>query len=186
MDCKNALVEAKGNFDKAVEILRKKGQKVAAKRADRNSSEGVALAITDDSNEVGIGIVLACETDFVAKNDDFVKLAYDIADIALNCKTKEELLNSRFGNSTVSEKLIEQTGVIGEKIQINDFSRIEANYVGTYIHAGNKISSLVGFDVKVENIETVGKDISMQIAAMNPIALDKESVDTEPQKSYFL
>ena len=179
MDCKNALVEAEGNFDKAVEILRKKGQKVAAKRADRNSSEGVALAITDDSNEVGIGIVLACETDFVAKNDNFVKLAYDIADIALNCKTKEELLNSRFGNSTVSEKLIEQTGVIGEKIQINDFSRIEANYVGTYIHAGNKISSLVGFDVKVENIETVGKDISMQIAAMNPIALDKESVDPE-------
>ena len=179
MDCKNALVEAEGNFDKAIEILRKKGQKVAAKRADRKSSEGVALAITDNSNEVGIGIVLACETDFVAKNDDFVKLAYDIADIALNCKTKEELLNTSFGNSTVSEKLIEQTGVIGEKIQINDFSRIEASYVGTYIHAGNKISSLVGFDKKVDNIEIVGKDISMQIAAMNPIALDKESVDPE-------
>ena len=137
------------------------------------------MAITNNSNEVGIGIVLACETDFVAKNDDFVKLAYDIADIALNCKSKEELLNSPFGNSSVSEKLIEQTGVIGEKIQINDFTRIEANYVGTYIHAGNKISSLVGFDKKVDNIEIVGKDISMQIAAMNPIALDKESVDPE-------
>ena len=122
MDCKNALVEAEGNFDKAVEILRKKGQKVAAKRADRNSSEGVALAITNNSNEVGIGIVLACETDFVAKNNDFVKLAYDIADIALNCKTKEELLNSPFGNSTVSEKLIPFSGSLFNKLLLKIIS----------------------------------------------------------------
>ena len=176
-DCNLAIKESGGDLDKAVEILRVKGISKASKKMSRDAKEGV-VAVSGDEKKTSI-IEVNCETDFVAKNDDFVKLAYDIADIALNCKTKEELLSSPFGNSTVSEKLIEQTGVIGEKIQINDFSRIEANYVGTYIHAGNKISSLVGFDVKVENIETVGKDISMQIAAMNPIALDKESVDPE-------
>ena len=178
MDCKKALVEANGNFDAAIEILRKKGQKVAAKRADRESSEGVAIAIANEDNSSAVGVVLACETDFVGKNEDFISLAHKIAIAGLNCRTKEELLQSEIDGMTIEQKLIEQTGVIGEKIQINDFSRIDADFVGTYIHAGNKISSLVGFSNKCENIEIAAKDISMQIAAMNPIALDEHSVDS--------
>ena len=178
MDCKKALVEADGNFDSAIEILRKKGQKVAAKRADRESSEGAAIAIANEDNTSGIGIVLACETDFVGKNADFIDLAHKIATVGLKCNTKEELLKSNLGDISVEEKLIEQTGVIGEKIQINDFAKINAAFVGTYIHAGNKISSLVGFSENCENIEVAAKDISMQVAAMNPIALDENSVDS--------
>jgi len=179
MDCKKALVEANGDFNSAIEILRKKGQKVAAKRADRESSEGVAIAISNDDNSSAIGIVLACETDFVGKNADFVELAHKIALVGLNCNSKDELLKSKFDSMTVEEKLLEQTGVIGEKIQINDFTKINADFVGTYIHAGNKISSLVGFSNKCENIEVAAKDISMQVAAMNPIALDEKSVDSK-------
>jgi elongation factor Ts len=178
MDCKKALVEANGDFDSAIEILRKKGQKVAAKRADRESSEGVAIAIANDNNTSGVGIVLACETDFVGKNENFINLAHKIAQAGLDCNSKDELLKSDIDGMSIEDKLIEQTGVIGEKIQINDFSRIDADYVGTYIHAGNKISSLVGFSNKCENIEVAAKDISMQVAAMNPIALDEESVDS--------
>ena len=179
MDCKKALVEAEGNFDTAIEILRKKGQKVAAKRADRESSEGVAIAIANEDNTSGVGIVLACETDFVGKNADFIDLAHKIAANGLKCNSKEDLLKSNLGDMSVEEKLIEQTGVIGEKVQINDFTKIDAAFVGTYIHAGNKISSLVGFSEKCENIEIAAKDISMQIAAMNPIALDEDSVDSD-------
>ena len=179
MDCKKALVEANGDLDSAIEILRKKGQKVAAKRADRESSEGVAITVANQENTTAIGVVLACETDFVGKNADFIELAHKIANTALSCKSKEELLKANLGEMTVEEKLIEQTGVIGEKIQINDFARIDAEYVGTYIHAGNKISSLVGFSEKVDNIDVAGKDIAMQIAAMNPIALDEKNVDAE-------
>jgi elongation factor Ts len=179
MDCKKALVEADGSFDTAIEILRKKGQKVAAKRADRESSEGVAIAIANEDNTSGVGIVLACETDFVGKNADFIDLAHKIAANGLKCNSKEDLLKSNLGDMSVEEKLIEQTGVIGEKIQINDFTKIDAAFVGTYIHAGNKISSLVGFSEKCEDIEVAAKDISMQIAAMNPIALDEDSVDSE-------
>ena len=179
MDCKKALVEADGSFDTAIEILRKKGQKVAAKRADRESSEGVAIAIANEDNTSGVGIVLACETDFVGKNADFIDLAHKIAANGLKCNSKEDLLKSNLGDMSVEEKLIEQTGVIGEKVQINDFTKIDAAFVGTYIHAGNKISSLVGFSEKCENIEIAAKDISMQIAAMNPIALDEDSVDSE-------
>ena len=179
MDCKKALVEANGNLDSAIEILRKKGQKVAAKRADRESSEGVAITVANQENTTAIGVVLACETDFVGKNADFIELAHKIANTALSCKSKEELLKANLGEMTVEEKLIEQTGVIGEKIQINDFARIDAEYVGTYIHAGNKISSLVGFSEKADNIDVAGKDIAMQIAAMNPIALDEKNVDAE-------
>jgi elongation factor Ts len=115
MDCKKALVEANGDLDSAIEILRKKGQKVAAKRADRESSEGVAITVANQENTTAIGVVLACETDFVGKNADFIELAHKIANTALSCKSKEELLKASLGEMTVEEKLIEQTGVIGEK-----------------------------------------------------------------------
>src|SRR5690554_4608779 len=144
MDCKKALVEAEGDFDKAIEILRKKGQKVAAKRADRESSEGAVIAKVNTDNSRGIIISLNCETDFVAKNDSFVALANDIADLALTVNSKEELLAKDLKGITVADKLIEQTGVIGEKIEIGDFRTLEAPFVGHYIHAGNKIAVITG------------------------------------------
>ncbi|MEO1030699.1 MAG: translation elongation factor Ts [Bacteroidota bacterium] len=177
MDCKKALVEANGDFDKAIEILRKKGQKVAAKRADRESTEGAAIAKVNDSKTVGVSIVLGCETDFVGKNDNFVALAHELADLALNFNSKEEFLTADFNGITVAEKLIEQTGVIGEKLDINAFEKIEAPYVGSYIHAGNKIATLVGLSANLEGADVVAKDVAMQAAAMNPIALNEEGVD---------
>ncbi len=177
MDCKNALVEADGNFDTAIEVLRKKGQKVAAKRADRESTEGAAIAKVNDSNTTGVSIVLGCETDFVGKNEDFTKLAHKFAEIALNQSSKEDFLAADFEGMTVAEKLIEQTGVIGEKLEIKAFEKIEAPFVGFYIHAGNKIATLVGLSSATEGAAIVAKDVAMQAAAMNPIALDENGVD---------
>lgn len=179
MDCKKALVEAEGDFEKAIEVLRKKGQKVAAKRADRESSEGAAIAVVNSDNTVGVSIVLGCETDFVGKNDDFVQLAKDLAAEAVNHADKDAFLAADFGGMTVADKLIEQTGVIGEKIQINDFTRVEAPFVGSYIHAGNKIATVVGLSEATEGADVVAKDVAMQAAAMNPIALDEAGVDQE-------
>jgi len=182
MDCKNALVEANGDLDKAIEILRKKGQKVAAKRADRDSHQGAAIAITNKEKTIGAAIVLACETDFVGKNADFVNLANELANIALSCDSKEDLLKASVDNMNVEEKLLEQTGVIGEKIQINKFVKINAPYVGSYIHAGNKIATVVGLsktnDNLLDEMVNVSKDIAMQVAAMNPIALNEKGVDS--------
>jgi elongation factor Ts len=179
MDCKKALVEANGDFDKAIEILRKKGQKVAAKRADRESTEGAAISKVNDENTVGVSIVLGCETDFVGKNENFVQLAQDLAELALNYNSKEEFLAADFNGMTVADKLIEQTGVIGEKLDINAFEKIEAPFVGSYIHAGNKIATLVGLSDSVDGADVVAKDVAMQVAAMNPIALDEADVDAE-------
>ena len=177
MDCKKALVEAEGNFDKAVELLRKKGQKVAANRADRASSEGAVLAKVNGDNTLGVVVSVNCETDFVAKNEDYLKLANQLIDLALSYETAEAFLAADFDGMTVAEKLIEQTGVIGEKIEIGGFKRLEAPYVGSYIHAGNKIASLVGLSSAVENAAEVSKNVAMQVAAMNPIALNEEGVD---------
>ena len=177
MDCKKALVEAEGDFDKAIEILRKKGQKVAAKRADRESTEGAAIAKVNDAKTVGVSIVLGCETDFVGKNENFVSLAHELAELALNYASKDEFLAADFNGMTVADKLIEQTGVIGEKIDINAFEKIEAPFVGSYIHAGNKIATLVGLSSDTDGAAVVAKDVAMQAAAMNPIALDQDGVD---------
>ena len=177
MDCKNALVEAEGDFDKAIEILRKKGQKVAAKRADRESSEGAAIALVNGSQTSGVIISLNCETDFVAKNESFVSLAKELAGIALDQESKEGLLNAKIGELTVQEKLMEQTGVIGEKIEIGSFEKLDAPFVGSYIHAGNKIATLVGLSAQVDGADVAAKDVAMQVAAMNPVALNEDSVD---------
>ena len=178
MDCKKALVEAEGDFDKAIEILRKKGQKVAANRADRESTEGAVIAKVNADNTAGVIIALNCETDFVAKNDDFVKLAHELAELALG-KTKEEFLASDFQGTTVAEKLIEQTGVIGEKIEIGSFETIEGPFLGAYIHAGNKIAAITSLSADVDGASEAAKAVSMQVAAMNPIALDETMVSQE-------
>ena len=177
MDCKKALVEAEGDFDKAIEILRKKGQKVAAKRADRESSEGAAIAKVNANKNQGVVISLNCETDFVAKNESFVQLANELADLALSSESKEEFLTAQFNGMTVTEKLTEQTGVIGEKIEIGSFEKLSAPFVGSYIHAGNKIATLVGLSAAVDGAAEAAKDVAMQAAAMNPVALNEDGVD---------
>jgi len=177
MDSKKALVEAEGDFDKAVEILRKKGQKVAANRADRESSEGAVIAKVNQDNTLGVIIALNCETDFVAKNEAFVVLAHELAEQAMFYANKEEFLASDFHGLTVADKLIEQTGIIGEKIEIGSFETLTAPFVGYYIHAGNRIASLTALSKKVEGADEVAKSVSMQIAAMNPIALNESGVD---------
>ncbi len=177
MDCKKALVEAEGDFDTAIEILRKQGQKVAAKRADRESAEGAAIAVVNSDNTKGAVISLNCETDFVAKNEDFIQMAKDFANLALESSSKEELLKKDYNGLTVEEKLTEQTGVIGEKIEIGAFKTLAAPFVGSYIHAGNKIAVVAGLSQKVDQAEEVAKNVSMQAAAMNPVALNEEGVD---------
>ena len=176
MDCKKALVEAEGDFDKAIDVLRKKGQKVAANRADRESSEGAAIAKVNADNTVGVAIVLGCETDFVGKNENFIALADQFAEIAFNYNTKEELLAANFGGMTVAEKLIEQTGVIGEKLEITAFEKLEAPYVGSYVHI-NKIAALVGLTANVKNAETLSKDVAMQVASMGATTLSYKDFD---------
>ena len=176
MDCKKALVEADGNFDEAVSILRKKGQKVAEKRADRASSEGAAIAVVNDAKTEGALIVLGCETDFVGKNDDFVALAKSLAELAINCNDQESFLNADFGGMTVAEKMIEQTGVIGEKVQINDFKKMTAPFVGSYIH-GYKIATLVGLASGENDADVVAKDIAMQVASMGATTLSYKDFD---------
>lgn len=177
MDCKKALVEADGDFDLAIENLRKKGQKVAANRSDRESTEGAAIAIVNADKTSGVVITLNCETDFVGKNEGFVKLATDLANQALNYDTKEAFLASDFNGITVADKLIEQTGVIGEKIEIASFERLSGAFVGSYIHAGNKIAVLTALSANVEGAEEAARNVAMQAAAMNPIALDEAGVD---------
>lgn len=177
MDCKKALVEAEGDFDKAVENLRKKGQKVAANRADRDSSEGVVLAKVNADQTAGVVVSVNCETDFVAKNDSYLKLANDLVDQALDYDSMGDFLGSAFDGMTVAEKLTEQTGVIGEKIEIGSFKTLKAPFVGSYIHAGNKIATLVGLSGAIDGGAEVAKNVAMQVAAMNPIALNEEQVD---------
>jgi elongation factor Ts len=179
MDCKNALVEAEGDFDKAVDILRKKGQKVADKRADRDTAEGAVIASVNEANTVGAIISLKCETDFVAKNDAFVALAKGFATIAVNCDSKDEFLAADFGGMTVGEKLIEQTGVIGEKLEIGAFEKVTSEFVGSYIHAGNKIAAITALSANVDGVDVVAKDLSMQAAAMGASILSYKDFDPE-------
>ena len=178
MDCKVALVEVNGDFDAAINVLRKKGQKIADKRADRDSSEGVAITKINNDKTLGVAIVLACETDFVAKNETYKDLANQFAEIALNHKDKESFLNADFGGMTVAEKLIEQTGVIGEKLELSAFERVDASFVGSYIH-GIKIAVLVGLNNAVENADTLSKDIAMQVASMGATTLSYKDFDTD-------
>ena len=177
MDCKNALVESNGDFDIAVDILRKKGQKVAAKRADRQAMEGVVIARNNTSNNKAVLISLNCETDFVAKNEDFINIANHIldkaisSDMSLSDDINDLILDS---GMTVAEKIIEQTGVIGEKIEISAHV-VEDVQVSSYVHAGNRLATLVGFNNKAD--DQVTRDIAMQIAAMNPLSIDKDGID---------
>jgi elongation factor Ts len=182
MDCKNALLEADGDFDKATEIIRKKGQAVASNRADREANEGVVLAKASADRTKGFMIVLNCETDFVAMNDDFVKFAESILDVALEHQpaTLDELKSLTLGGKSVSNAVTEQVGIIGEKLDLSFYDLIDSTQVTAYIHPGNKLASMVGLNKAIPE-EQVGKDVAMQVAAMSPVALDKEDVSQEIQ-----
>lgn len=180
MDCKKALVEAAGDFEKAIEILRKKGQKLSAKRADREAKEGVVLAVVSDDKKRGVIVRLSCETDFVSKNKDFIELTEGFAKIALHNfpANKEELLNLAYNDdASVREKVTEQVGVIGEKIELSAYERLEAEQVASYIHMGNKAGVLVGLNKTGNGFEQAGRDVAMQVAAMRPVAVDKANIE---------
>lgn len=175
MDCKKALVEADGDFDAAIELLRKKGQKIAAKRGENTAAEGYVIAKTNDNGTSGINMVLNCETDFVAKNQEFVDFVNAIADLALNelPANKEELGALSFDGTTVADAIQDKMGKIGEKLEVSDFGMINSECVVAYNHPGNRTASLIGLS-KV-NAE-LGRDLAMQIAAMSPVAIDEQGV----------
>ncbi len=178
MDCKQALTEAAGDFEKAIEILRKKGQKVADKRSDREATEGYAVAKVSTDGKTAIILALNCETDFVAKNEEFVAFAEKIANIALANlpESTEELLKFEIDGRAITDSIVDYIGKIGEKIEISYYQKITAEVVAAYNHPGNKVVSVVGLNKSVPNADIIGKDIAMQIAAMNPIAINKDTV----------
>ena len=179
MDCKNALTEADGDFDRAVEIIRERGKLVASKRADRLATEGAVLAKVTGDKKFGALVVLNCETDFVAKNEKFVEFTTQILDAALTHKPEnlEALKNIVIDGRTIGDQVVEQVGIIGEKLDLSFYGKIEAETVIPYIHPGNKLATIVGFNqTGVEH--QLGKDIAMQVAAMNPVAVDRESVQS--------
>ncbi len=178
MDCRKALTESNGDFETAIDYLRKKGQKVAALRGDREAKEGVVIAKTTEDNKTGFIINVSCETDFVSKNAEYVEFAKSIMEAAIenNVKSVDELNSVKIGDDTVADKLNEQVAKIGEKISVSKFERIEAEFVAAYIHGAYRMGVLVGFN---KNAGDAGKDIAMQIAAMNPIAVDQSSVAPE-------
>ncbi len=178
MDCRKALTESDGDFEAAIDYLRKKGQKVAALRGDREAKEGVIIAQTSKDNKTGLIINVSCETDFVSKNSEYIAFAHSIMDAAIsnNVKSADELNKVKIGNELLSDKLNEQVAKIGEKISVSKFERIEAPYVSAYIHGSYRMGVLVGLNKAAEE---AGKDVAMQIAAMNPIAVDQDSVPAE-------
>jgi elongation factor Ts len=181
MDCKSALEEAGGDFDAAIEVLRKKGQKMMAKRADRDSNEGVVVAVTNDARTRGVVLNVCCETDFVAKNEDFVQFAKTVADLALNQwpASREALLALTLDGRTVADHLIEKTGVIGEKIEIKDFETLEAPQVVAYIHMGYRAGVIVALNKGGDSFFEAGKNVAMQVAAMKPYAVDKDGISQD-------
>ncbi len=177
MDCKNALTEADGNFDRAVEIIRERGKLVASKRADRDATQGVVLAKVTDDAKFGAIVVLNCETDFVAKNENFVSFTTKILDIALANKpaSLEALKELMMDGRSIEIHVTEQTGIIGEKLDLSYYGKVDSELVVSYIHPGNKLATLVGLNVEGIDVQ-VGKDVAMQVAAMNPVAVSRAAV----------
>jgi elongation factor Ts len=182
MDCKNALVETDGDFESAVDVLRKKGQKVAAKRGENEAKEGVVFAQATADGKTGVVLALNCETDFVAKNDDFRNFVQSLVDIAIAKlpSSTEELLNAAYNEKlSVNEKIIEQVGVVGEKLDLSGFEVLKAEKVVAYNHPGNQLATLVGLNSGSDVADDAGKQVAMQVAAMNPLSLNKEGIDAD-------
>ena len=180
MDCKKALTEADGDFEKAIEILRKKGQKVSASRSDRDAKEGSVFIKVSDDNKEAFLIALNCETDFVAKNEAFQALGQLIVDTAFTGKPadKDALLALKAGDLSLNDKIVELVGKIGEKVEVSEYVHMKGETVISYIHVGSKLGVLVSLKgVNGKDVTDAGKDVGMQIAAMNPVAIDEKSVD---------
>ena len=184
MDCKKALVEAEGDFDKAVEVIRERGKAIASKREERDATEGCTLAGANADNTRGVIVAINCETDFVAKNEDFIKLTKSVLELAIEKAPAdlEALKALDFGGATVAEKVAEQSGVIGEKVELTCYEVIEAPYVSSYIHAGNKLTTIVAFNKAIAEAQ-MGRDVAMQVAAMSPVSVDKDDVAPEVVES---
>ena len=182
MDCKNALVETNGDFEAAIDVLRKKGQKVAAKRGDNEAREGLVFAETTKDGKSGVVLRLNCETDFVAKNDDFRAFVQSLLDIAIAKMpaSADALLAEKYDDKlSVNDKITEQIGVIGEKLDLSGFETISAEQVVAYNHPGNQLATLVGLNSGSDVAVDAGKQVAMQVAAMNPLALSKEGIDAD-------
>jgi elongation factor Ts len=181
MDCKKALVESDGDFEKAIDYLRKKGQKVAAKRSDREAGDGVVLSKVSEDNTFGAAIMVNCETDFVAKNEDFIAFTQQLLDVAVanSIKTAEDLKAFIIDGKSVDDLLTDQVGKIGEKIELGRYECKEGAYLKSYIHPGNRLATVVEMSKNIEGVDEVSKDIAMQVAAMSPVALNKDNVDQD-------
>ena len=181
MDCKKALTEANGDFEAAIDIRRKKGQKIAANRQDREAKEGYVYGKVTADGKTGVVVAVCCETDFVAKNADFIKYGESILELAVANKpaSADDLKNLKLGNQTVGESLIEQMGKIGEKIDVVDYQLVNSDKVIVYNHPGNKLASMIGFNSAPAGIDDAGRDVAMQTAAMAPVAIDKDDVDAK-------
>jgi len=182
MDCKKALQESEGDIEKAIDYLRKKGQKVASSRADRSANEGIVLAKTSTDNTKAVAISLNCETDFVAKNKDFYTFTENVLELAITKfpKTLDELKSFEIDGISIANHIMDMLGKIGEKIELSNYAFIDAPIVFTYNHQGNHLSTMVGFNKSDSpNINQIGHEIAMQIAAMNPIAIDQDNVDAQ-------
>jgi elongation factor Ts len=182
MDCKKALQESNGDFEAAIDFLRKKGQKISANRADRDATEGAVIAKSSTDGTIGVVVRLSCETDFVAKNDDFVALAEEIAEIALSNQPAdvESLKALKIGDISIGERMISEMGKIGEKIDVTKYATLKGDAVVSYIHAGNRIGVLVALNMEAdEAMKDAGRDVAMQIAAMNPVSVDENDISQE-------
>jgi elongation factor Ts len=181
MDCKNALKESEGDMEKAIDYLRKKGQKMAAKRADREASEGAVIALVSDDMHYGAVVMVNCETDFVGKNEDFVKYATSIVNAAVQHKVKDidALKNLEINGRKIADTIMDQTGVIGEKIDLGAFRFVEAPAVAAYIHPGNRLATLIGLNKNIEDSVRIGRELAMQVAAMDPVAVDEANVSQD-------
>jgi elongation factor Ts len=180
MDCKNALVETNGDFEAAVDFLRKKGAKIAAKRADREATEGCVIAMTNDARTTGVIVLVSCETDFVAKNENFVAMAKNIATVALENQPADALKALTIDGVSIADRLMEEVAKIGEKIDVTKYELVQGANVVSYIHGANRMGVLVEMNNAANDANhTAGKDVAMQIAAMNPVAVNRDSVDAK-------
>ena len=182
MDCKNALVESNGDFETAVDVLRKKGQKIAAKRGENDAKEGIIIAQSTEDSKAGVIVTLNCETDFVAKNDGYVQLVQSLVDLALDSlpKSLDELKGLAYNEKlSVEEKITEQIGILGEKLDLSAYALLESEKVVAYNHPGNQLATLVALNINSDNADDAGKQVAMQVAAMNPIAVNKDGIDSK-------
>tara|TARA_B100000963_G_C22544212_1_gene633655 strand:- start:345 stop:1175 length:831 start_codon:yes stop_codon:yes gene_type:complete len=182
MDCKNALIEANGDFEAAVDVLRKKGQKIAAKRGGNDAKEGVIIAQSTNDSKAGVIVTLNCETDFVAKNDGYVQLVQSLVDLALDKlpKSLDEFKTLSFNEKlSVDEKITEQIGIIGEKLDLSAYALVESENVVAYNHPGNQLATLVALNINSDVAADAGKQVAMQVAAMNPLAVSKDGIDSQ-------